>query len=88
MKRTINPNNKYFKVYECFHCCVCAFRVSMGLTFTNLLIEYRPYTDYALRVMEVLFLTNIYIRMHLRYYNEVRSITSTVQSLHIEPKRD
>lgn len=71
MKHTINPHSKYFKVYEGFHCFICAFRVTMGLTFTNLLIEYRPYTDIALRVMEALFLINIFIRMHIRYYNEV-----------------
>lgn len=69
-KKTFNPQEKFFLVWECFNCFFSILRMFIQLWFFNLLIEHQAVVWYIIKLLDVISIVDFYVRAHCQFYNE------------------
>lgn len=70
LRRALKPNGRFFMTWEIYRILIGFIITIIGVGYSTIFVFSIKYTKILLRIADVTYIVDLYIRMHCRYYNE------------------
>lgn len=67
----VDPRKPFFISTEIFHYLCGLSRTIMAVLYDNVMFPYKSTVEWFYRGTDVLYVLNLYVRMHVQYYNDI-----------------
>lgn len=76
LRKCIDPNKTFFFYWEMVRFTIDIMRTFIAITYFNVLIYYHPQLEPVLYVFNCTNVVDMYVRMHLQYYNKKKILVT------------